>query len=72
MAKPNIDDDNKSWTLQTQLYVRDLWAHKSLGVFRGSFTATSIPPHGVTMIRLSKNSLDGWDSKNSKIKINGQ
>jgi alpha-galactosidase len=35
--------------------VRDLWAHKNLGVFTGSFTAT-VPSHGVVMIEV-KNSL---------------
>jgi alpha-galactosidase len=35
--------------------VRDLWAHKDLGVFAGSFTAT-VPSHGVVMIEV-KNSL---------------
>jgi len=30
--------------------VRDLWAHKELGLFRGTFTS-SVPSHGVVMIR---------------------
>lgn len=32
---------------------RDLWAHKSLGTLRDSYT-TTVPSHGVVMLRLSK------------------
>jgi alpha-galactosidase len=32
--------------------VRDLWRQKDVGTFTGSFTAPSIPPHGVLMLRL--------------------
>jgi alpha-galactosidase len=32
--------------------VRDLWARKNLGVFKGGFTAT-VPKHGVVMIRVN-------------------
>jgi alpha-galactosidase len=31
--------------------VRDLWAHKDLGTFTGSFTAT-VPRHGVVLVRM--------------------
>jgi alpha-galactosidase len=31
--------------------VRDLWAHKDLGTFEGSFTAT-VPTHGVAMLQV--------------------
>lgn len=31
--------------------VRDLWLHKNLGNFRGSFTS-SVPSHGVVMVRI--------------------
>ncbi len=33
--------------------VRDLWAHEDLGIFQGSFTATSVPPHGVVAVKLT-------------------
>lgn len=32
--------------------VRDLWQHKDLGAFKGSFQAT-VPPHGVVMVRIT-------------------
>jgi len=32
--------------------VRDLWQHKDLGAFKGSFTAT-VAPHGVVMVRVT-------------------
>ena len=32
--------------------VRDLWGHKDLGIFTGSFAAT-VPNHGVVMIKIS-------------------
>lgn len=32
--------------------VRDLVAHKDLGRFRGSWTATSVPPHGSRLVRI--------------------
>ena len=31
--------------------VRDLWAAKDLGTFKGSFTAT-VPRHGVVMVKI--------------------
>jgi alpha-galactosidase len=31
--------------------VRDLWQHKDLGTFKGSF-ASSVPSHGTVMIRM--------------------
>jgi alpha-galactosidase len=30
--------------------LRDLWAHKELGIFNGQFTA-KVPKHGVVMIK---------------------
>jgi alpha-galactosidase len=32
--------------------VRDLWAHADLGTFDGAYTASSVPSHGVTMLKL--------------------
>jgi alpha-galactosidase len=32
--------------------VRDLWSHTDLGNFNGSYTATAIPSHGVTMLKI--------------------
>jgi hypothetical protein len=34
--------------------VRDLWQKADLGSFEGSYTATSVPSHGVVMLRLSQ------------------
>jgi len=61
----NRDDNNvynltAAWTdiglsATQSANVRDLWAHKDLGVFTGSFTA-SVKPHGVVMIKVSPSS----------------
>ena len=32
--------------------VRDLWSHADLGTFTGSYTAQSVPSHGVAMLRI--------------------
>jgi alpha-galactosidase len=37
-----------------QVAVRDLWQKADLGSFSGSYTATSVPSHGVVMLRLSE------------------
>jgi alpha-galactosidase len=36
-----------------QATVRDLWQHADLGMFNGSYTATSVPSHGVVMLRIA-------------------
>ena len=33
--------------------VRDLWSHTDLGSFSGSYTASSIPSHGVVMLKVT-------------------
>jgi hypothetical protein len=33
--------------------VRDLWTHADLGTFSGSYTATSVPSHGVVMLKVT-------------------
>jgi alpha-galactosidase len=33
--------------------VRDLWNHSDLGMFNGSYTATSVPSHGVVMLKIA-------------------
>jgi alpha-galactosidase len=33
--------------------VRDLWSHTDLGTFSGSYTAASVPSHGVTLLKVS-------------------
>jgi hypothetical protein len=33
--------------------VRDLWAHKALGPFRGNYTSPNIAPHAVMMLKIS-------------------
>jgi len=32
--------------------VRDLWGQKDLGAFNDSYTATSVPKHGVVMLKV--------------------
>jgi alpha-galactosidase len=32
--------------------VRDLWSHSDLGTFSGSYTAASVPSHGVAMLKV--------------------
>jgi len=41
----------KGWTDGTSATVRDLWAHKDLGTFTGSYSS-SVPPHGTVMVKL--------------------
>jgi len=36
--------------------VRDLWSHSDLGSFTGSYTATSVPSHGVVMLKITSSS----------------
>jgi alpha-galactosidase len=33
--------------------VRDLWSHTDLGSFSGSYTASSVPSHGVVMLKVT-------------------
>jgi len=33
--------------------VRDLWNHSDLGMFSGSYTASSVPSHGVVMLKVT-------------------
>ena len=33
--------------------VRDLWSHTDLGTFSGSYTASSVPSHGVVMLKVT-------------------
>jgi len=33
--------------------VRDLWNHSDLGMFSGSYTASSVPSHGVVMLKVA-------------------
>jgi alpha-galactosidase len=33
--------------------VRDLWSHTDLGTFQGSYTASSVPSHGVVMVKVT-------------------
>ena len=33
--------------------VRDLWSHTDLGSFSGSYLASSIPSHGVVMLKVT-------------------
>lgn len=35
--------------------VRDLWSHTDLGSFSGSYTASSVPSHGVVMLKVTSN-----------------
>ena len=53
-----IDDEAEPLTIQLKdvgfsgpVHARDLWAHKDLGVIRGSYTVT-VPQGGVVMLRL--------------------
>ncbi|RUS29406.1 alpha-galactosidase 1 [Jimgerdemannia flammicorona] len=43
-----------SMTDVTKLVVRDLWSRKDLGHFDQKYVATDIPPHGIVMLRFSK------------------
>jgi len=41
------------WTSTTSATVRDMWAHKDLGTFTGTYS-TTVAPHAVVMILLKK------------------
>lgn len=43
--------DQIGWTSSARAKLRDLWAHRDLPRWKGSFEAT-VPPHGVAMVRL--------------------
>lgn len=49
----NIQLDFAKIGLNGSFKIRDLWRQKDLGVFKNNFS-TSIPPHGVTFIKLKK------------------
>jgi alpha-galactosidase len=38
----------------SQVLVRDLWQHADLGSFETSYTAKSVPSHGIVMLRLTQ------------------
>jgi alpha-galactosidase len=38
----------------SQALVRDLWQHADLGTFTASYTAPSVPSHGVVMLRIAQ------------------
>jgi len=40
----------------SEVAVRDLWEHKNLGLFKGSYSA-SVAPHGVVMVHVMRKSL---------------
>ena len=58
----NISDDgpkdlSATWEMlgiSGRWAARDLWAHRDLGVFDGSFTAKDVPRHGCMVIRLRR------------------
>lgn len=39
----------------TSATVRDLWARKDLGTFKGSYTGENIPVHSVQMLKITPN-----------------
>jgi len=34
-------------------FVRDLWAHKDLGIFTGNYTSPNIDAHAVMMLKIT-------------------
>ena len=40
-------------TSTTKVMVYDVWAHKSLGSFVGTFTAKNVPHHGTAFLRIT-------------------
>lgn len=41
------------WQSSSQVNVRDLWLHKDLGTFQGSYLAKNIEPHGAQMLKMT-------------------
>ena len=47
-----VDNDHLGYASSMRAKVRDLWAHKDVGNWKGSYSAT-VEPHGVVMLRLN-------------------
>ncbi|NOY97146.1 MAG: glycoside hydrolase family 27 protein [Chlorobi bacterium] len=50
----DIKVDWQELGLNGELNVSDIWEHKNLGLFKDSFTAESIPSHGVMVLQVMK------------------
>jgi alpha-galactosidase len=42
-----------SFPVDHSAVVRDLWAHKDIGTFTGSYTSPNIDPHAVMMLNIT-------------------
>ena len=51
-ASITVDNDHLGYAPSMRAKVRDLWAHKEVGNWKGSYSAT-VEPHGVVMLRLN-------------------
>ena len=49
-----VDFTTLGWEAGTAATVRDLWAHKDMGTFKGSYGPVSVPSHATTMLRLAR------------------
>ena len=47
-----VDNDDLGDASTMRAKVRDLWTHKEVGNWKGSYSAT-VEPHGVVMLRLN-------------------
>ena len=45
-----VDNDHLGYASSMRAKVRDLWAHKEVGNWKGSYSAT-VEPHGIVMLR---------------------
>merc|ERR1712025_1307997 len=46
------DVPERQWNENTKLHVRDLWAHKDIGIFTGTFAVDNVAAHGTAVIKL--------------------
>jgi alpha-galactosidase len=51
-ASVTVDNDDLGYASSIRAKIRDLWAHKDVGNWKGSYSAT-VEPHGVVMLRLN-------------------
>jgi alpha-galactosidase len=51
-ASITVDNDHLGYAPSMRAKVRDLWAHKEVGNWKGSYSAT-VEPHGIVMLRLN-------------------
>jgi len=50
----SVDFASLGWDAGTTAKVRDLWAHKDMGTFKGTYGPVAVASHATTMLRLTR------------------